>query len=233
MTMEVETIVLRGIGFTDNSSEMEPPKPSRRNVQFEIEHTTYDKKCRLSLFSFRYIEQIEGLRGNHSNTDSADPLRQIAYHMGFLHSEPEIVNYKRPTYLIVSLLLLLASTIVTTLMLDNSIGGAITLGLSAIPLIAYGLSTRQCTIFYTKIARVPVLTIDTTTMNQCLVSTLIGNIQHGIAQNPLPAEINLLAEETKLLRNFMLKGFITEREYLDARDKIFKKYPSPNKTISP
>lgn len=214
-----EKIVLQSLDYSP--AAITPPDEEQRVIDKKILSRGNARSVRLchKLFNVRFIETEKTIKNTEKSSD-------IAYFIGFLNPDP--VKKWHFSKVTLALLLVVVCFLGGTLFAQQwLIAAALFLSLG---LLGYRLflSLEKQVFFKTVHGEAPLLFLSYKNKSAASVDEFIALLAQRISKNPMPESVNVLPEETKLLRRFFEAGFFSKEEYEFHRDKIFSRYPSKN-----
>lgn len=219
------------------SKQLSPPLPEGDDVGASLEFGPARQPSTVSLYHDRFLWHAwaEGRQSKSAATKCAgskaapsvesDLWQNVAYHIGFLSSRPITVVRRNGVFLWLATFCCLAALLVMLFTKDV----VPTLAILTVGLIFSGCYFRRphrFTVFVTKHAGVPVLVISHRDASNTMIEFFTEQLSQAIRANNLPSTVRVLAEETKLLRRFRDKGFISDAHYEKGKRNIFAWYPS-------
>lgn len=198
-----------------------PLPPTGKARQLTAEYPGRSKRAqgelRYRLFNEKFIEVQH--RSVKNNTD-----KKLIFAVGFLTKKNK-TRWDLQWFWLYLCIASLMVTLVSYYILDHhltAVGSAVA---ALILFVIFISSLRKYSVFFSEHARAPLVVIPHFNRRRAELDAMVDELSLAIKSNPLSTYVQPLAEETKLLREFFEKGFFSENEYLQFREKIFKKYP--------
>jgi hypothetical protein len=212
----VEEIILQ----SRNPAALPPPpigKARKLTAEYPGRSIRAQSATRYRLFNGQFIEVQH--RNAKNNAD-----KKIIFAVGFLAKKTKIRTELQWLWFYLSVASLMGA-FVGYFILDQDSVAAGSATAAIILLAIFGFSAKKYSVFFSEHALAPLVVIARSGKHEAELHAMVDELSLAIKNNPLSKYVNPLAEETKLLREFCEKGFFSEQEYLQLREKIFNKYP--------
>lgn len=211
-----ESIVLQSVDY--GTSKILPKESEHRTQElgFECQGSRSNAQFSFKLFDQCFIESE--LRNVKTGTVNA-----MAFHVGFLGSNPTSSwSYNRFS---IAALAVSFCVIAICLLLKEWLFAAEFLLLLALNVYVVYKSIKKKVVFLSKSASAPLLTFWSPINGGKRLQVFVTALQEKIEKHPLPAEVQILPEETKLLRLASERALLSVEEYEVARKRLLKLYP--------